>query len=149
MNRAEHGATPRRFGVCLPVGVALATVSLCVAAAWLTPPSAGTEEVMSLGGPRCIYPHVTGLAARTAGLNLALLALPVPQVTEEVVSLAGRVVRKAASGAKLIFFDLRSEGAKIQVMCDARCGCLFISPIVPFVGLLFEVCVCVPIRSFG
>jgi len=29
-------------------------------------------------------------------------------------------VRKAASGAKLIFFDLRSEGAKVQVMCDAR-----------------------------
>ena len=43
---------------------------------------------------------------------------PPPQ--EEVVSLAGRVVRKAASGAKLIFFDLRGEGAKIQVMCDAR-----------------------------
>lgn len=42
------------------------------------------------------------------------------QLSEEVVSLAGRVVRKAASGAKLIFFDLRSEGAKIQVMCDAR-----------------------------
>lgn len=39
---------------------------------------------------------------------------------EEVVSVAGRVVRKAASGAKLIFFDLRGEGAKIQVMCDAR-----------------------------
>lgn len=38
----------------------------------------------------------------------------------QVVSVAGRVVRKAASGAKLIFFDLRSEGAKIQVMCDAR-----------------------------
>lgn len=36
------------------------------------------------------------------------------------VSLGGRVMRKAASGAKLIFFDLRSEGAKIQVMCDAR-----------------------------
>ena len=33
---------------------------------------------------------------------------------------AGRIVRKAASGAKLIFFDLRSEGAKVQVMCDAR-----------------------------
>ena len=42
------------------------------------------------------------------------------QAAEETVSLAGRVVRKAASGAKLIFFDLRSEGAKIQVMCDAR-----------------------------
>lgn len=42
------------------------------------------------------------------------------QVQEEPVSIAGRIVRKAASGAKLIFFDLRGEGAKIQVMCDAR-----------------------------
>lgn len=51
---------------------------------------------------------------------LLLFPINLSQLTEEVVSLAGRVVRKAASGAKLIFFDLRSEGAKIQVMCDAR-----------------------------
>lgn len=38
----------------------------------------------------------------------------------EPVSIAGRITRKAASGAKLIFFDLRSEGCKLQVMCDAR-----------------------------
>lgn len=44
----------------------------------------------------------------------------IQSLQEEVVSVAGRVVRKAASGAKLIFFDLRGEGAKIQVMCDAR-----------------------------
>ncbi|KAI8100510.1 hypothetical protein M9435_006994 [Picochlorum sp. BPE23] len=36
------------------------------------------------------------------------------------VSIAGRIMRKAASGAKLIFFDLRSEGAKVQMICDAR-----------------------------
>lgn len=45
---------------------------------------------------------------------------PGTQLSEETVSLAGRIVRKAGSGAKLIFFDLRSEGAKVQVMCDAR-----------------------------
>lgn len=44
---------------------------------------------------------------------------PGTQLTEVEVAIAGRVVRKAASGAKLIFFDLRSEGAKVQVMCDA------------------------------
>lgn len=37
-----------------------------------------------------------------------------------ILGAAGRVSRKAASGSKLIFFDLRSEGVKIQVMCDAR-----------------------------
>jgi hypothetical protein len=29
---------------------------------------------------------------------------------------------KRASGSKLIFYDLRGEGAKLQVMADARCG---------------------------
>ncbi|KDD74634.1 class II (D, K and N) tRNA synthetase [Helicosporidium sp. ATCC 50920] len=42
------------------------------------------------------------------------------QLTDETISVAGRVARKAASGPKLIFFDLRSDGAKVQVMCDAR-----------------------------
>lgn len=41
-------------------------------------------------------------------------------LNEETISVAGRIARKAVSGAKLIFFDLRSEGAKIQVICDAR-----------------------------
>lgn len=39
---------------------------------------------------------------------------------EEEVSVAGRIMRKAPSGSKLIFYDLVSEGAKIQVMADAR-----------------------------
>ena len=42
------------------------------------------------------------------------------QLVDEEVRLAGRVERKAASGAKLVFIDLRSAGAKVQVMCDAR-----------------------------
>lgn len=45
---------------------------------------------------------------------------PGSKVEDTKVSLAGRIMRKAASGAKLIFFDLRSEGAKVQMMCDAR-----------------------------
>lgn len=32
----------------------------------------------------------------------------------------GRVHAKRLSGAKLIFYDLRGEGVKIQVMADAR-----------------------------
>ncbi|XP_028392716.1 lysine--tRNA ligase-like [Dendronephthya gigantea] len=39
---------------------------------------------------------------------------------EEVVSVAGRVHAKRLQGAKLIFYDLRGEGTKLQVMADAR-----------------------------
>ncbi len=36
------------------------------------------------------------------------------------VLLAGRVHAKRASGAKLIFYDLRGEGLKLQVMANSR-----------------------------
>jgi len=39
---------------------------------------------------------------------------------DEVVSVSGRVHAKRLQGAKLIFYDLRGEGKKIQVMADAR-----------------------------
>jgi lysyl-tRNA synthetase class 2 len=32
----------------------------------------------------------------------------------------GRINSKRASGAKLVFYDLRSEGKKVQIMADAR-----------------------------
>ena len=35
---------------------------------------------------------------------------------------AGRIYSKRASGAKLLFYDLKAEGAKVQIMADARCG---------------------------
>ncbi|KAJ5495803.1 Lysine--tRNA ligase cla4 [Penicillium diatomitis] len=36
------------------------------------------------------------------------------------IRLAGRVYTKRASGPKLIFYDLRAEGKKVQVMCQAQ-----------------------------
>ncbi|XP_073234201.1 lysine--tRNA ligase-like [Porites lutea] len=39
---------------------------------------------------------------------------------DDLVSVSGRVHAKRLSGAKLIFYDLRGEGVKIQVMADAR-----------------------------
>ncbi|CAI8029622.1 Lysine--tRNA ligase [Geodia barretti] len=38
----------------------------------------------------------------------------------DVVSVAGRIHAKRESGAKLIFYDLRGESVKIQVMADSR-----------------------------
>nr|XP_058954595.1 lysine--tRNA ligase-like [Pocillopora verrucosa] len=40
--------------------------------------------------------------------------------SDDVVSVSGRIHAKRLSGAKLIFYDLRGEGVKIQVMADAR-----------------------------
>uniref|UniRef100_A0A383W8G9 Lysine--tRNA ligase n=1 Tax=Tetradesmus obliquus TaxID=3088 RepID=A0A383W8G9_TETOB len=42
------------------------------------------------------------------------------RLDDVTVSLAGRVNSKRASGSKLIFYDLRGEGTKLQVMADAR-----------------------------
>ncbi|KAK4833927.1 hypothetical protein QYF36_013514 [Acer negundo] len=36
------------------------------------------------------------------------------------ISLAGRIMKKRASSLKLYFYDLHGDGAKIQVMADAR-----------------------------
>ena len=41
-------------------------------------------------------------------------------LNNEVHSVAGRVHAIRGSGAKLIFYDLRGEGVKIQVMANAR-----------------------------
>lgn len=67
------------------------------------------------------YPHTFEVTMQLPAYVIKFNGLePGSQAPEHVVSVAGRVIRKAASGAKLIFLDLRSEGAKIQVMCDAR-----------------------------
>lgn len=67
------------------------------------------------------YPHKFHVSTQLPAYVAKYASLePGQQLPEDVLTLAGRVVRKAGSGAKLIFFDLRSEGAKIQVMCDAR-----------------------------
>ncbi|TMS13533.1 Lysine--tRNA ligase [Larimichthys crocea] len=45
---------------------------------------------------------------------------PGDQLTDVVLNVTGRVHAKRASGAKLIFYDLRGEGAKLQVMANSR-----------------------------
>eukprot|EP00118_Oscarella_pearsei_P029001 m.3454 g.3454 ORF g.3454 m.3454 type:complete len:582 (+) comp9396_c0_seq1:80-1825(+) len=42
------------------------------------------------------------------------------QLKEESISLAGRIHAKRESGKHLIFYDLRGEGVKLQIMADAR-----------------------------
>lgn len=42
------------------------------------------------------------------------------EILEETYTLSGRVHAKRASGVKLIFYDLRAEGRKLQVMANAQ-----------------------------
>ncbi|KAL4785226.1 hypothetical protein BJX76DRAFT_324976 [Aspergillus varians] len=42
------------------------------------------------------------------------------QKPETVVRIAGRIFTKRSSGAKLIFYDIRAEGAKVQVVAQAQ-----------------------------
>ncbi|KAG7230452.1 hypothetical protein INR49_024561 [Caranx melampygus] len=45
---------------------------------------------------------------------------PGDQLTDVVLNVSGRVHAKRASGAKLLFYDLRGEGVKLQVMANSR-----------------------------
>lgn len=47
-------------------------------------------------------------------------SIPDGLTLDETVSVAGRIHSIRNSGAKLIFYDLRGEGVKIQVMANAR-----------------------------
>ncbi|EEH38445.1 lysyl-tRNA synthetase [Paracoccidioides lutzii Pb01] len=42
------------------------------------------------------------------------------QIKEKEVRIAGRIYTKRSAGAKLIFYDVRAEGVKIQVACQAQ-----------------------------
>jgi lysyl-tRNA synthetase, class II len=44
------------------------------------------------------------------------------QDTSVQVTLAGRLYLKRASGAKLVFYDMRGDGSRVQIIADARLG---------------------------
>ncbi|KAG8196960.1 hypothetical protein JTE90_009019 [Oedothorax gibbosus] len=63
------------------------------------------------------YPHKFHVSMSLADFIQQYNDLPPAEVLKDVtVSVAGRVHAKRESGAKLLFYDLRGEGVKIQVM---------------------------------
>lgn len=44
------------------------------------------------------------------------------QLREPVVRLAGRIYSKRAAGTRLVFYDLRGDGTKVQIIADASRG---------------------------
>jgi lysyl-tRNA synthetase class II len=53
-------------------------------------------------------------------IRVAQRAQEVSPLNGFIVSSLGRIHAKRASGGKLIFYDLRGEGVKLQVMANSR-----------------------------
>jgi lysyl-tRNA synthetase class 2 len=68
------------------------------------------------------YPHKFQISAQIPEYIAKYSSLePGMQLHEESVSLAGRVYSKRTQG-KLIFYDVKGDGEKVQVMADVRCA---------------------------
>lgn len=70
-----------------------------------------------------LYPHKFNVSISLPEFVAKYKDLPDGSHDEgTAVSIAGRVYNKRASGAKLVFYDVQSDGVRIQVMADARYG---------------------------
>lgn len=67
------------------------------------------------------YPHKFNVTISLTEFIEKYSSLKDEEILENVtVNVAGRIHAKRESGAKLIFYDLRGEGKKLQVMANAR-----------------------------
>uniref|UniRef100_A0A0A9WHR8 Lysine--tRNA ligase n=1 Tax=Lygus hesperus TaxID=30085 RepID=A0A0A9WHR8_LYGHE len=81
--------------------------------------SAAVQELKGSSQPP--YPHKFHVSISLEEFISKYSGLSDGEVLEDVeVSLAGRVHAIRESGAKLIFYDLRGEGVKLQVMANAK-----------------------------
>jgi lysyl-tRNA synthetase class 2 len=67
-----------------------------------------------------VYPHKFQVTISVPDFIAKYSHLERDQKLDEVVSIAGRIHVKRSSGGALIFYDLKSEGAKLQLLCDKR-----------------------------
>ncbi|XP_069822243.1 lysine--tRNA ligase isoform X2 [Dendropsophus ebraccatus] len=80
-----------------------------------------TQAIQHLKGTKDDpYPHKFNVQMSLTEFIQKYNDLQVGDHLEEVVTLAGRIHAKRISGAKLIFYDLRGEGMKLQVMANSK-----------------------------
>ncbi|XP_073440890.1 lysine--tRNA ligase isoform X2 [Dendrobates tinctorius] len=80
-----------------------------------------TQAIQQLKGTKDDpYPHKFQVQMSLTEFIQKYSDLQVGEHLEEVVTVAGRIHAKRISGAKLIFYDLRGEGMKLQVMANSR-----------------------------
>ncbi|KAF7269944.1 hypothetical protein GWI33_017035 [Rhynchophorus ferrugineus] len=83
--------------------------------------SAAIAHLKNVGGEHHPYPHKFSVSISLQDFIEKFSNLKDNEVLEnEKLSIAGRVHAIRASGAKLIFYDLRGEGTKLQVMATAK-----------------------------
>lgn len=79
------------------------------------------QQLKTVGGEEHPYPHKFHVSISLEEFIEKYSILNEGEILEdETVSVAGRVHAIRESGAKLIFYDLRGEGVKLQVMANAR-----------------------------
>ncbi|VDH96965.1 Hypothetical predicted protein [Mytilus galloprovincialis] len=66
------------------------------------------------------YPHKFHVQMSLSTFINTYDSTPIGETKEEEVTVAGRVHAKRLSSSKLIFYDLRAEGVKIQVMSNKK-----------------------------
>lgn len=71
-------------------------------------------------GESAVYPHKFHVDVSMTSFVEKYGSLTNEQVSDDVVSLAGRVYSKRAMGQKLRFFDLRGESQKVQIMANSN-----------------------------
>ncbi|XP_044126504.1 lysine--tRNA ligase isoform X2 [Bufo gargarizans] len=80
-----------------------------------------TQAIQQLKGTKDDpYPHKFHVQMSLTEFIAKYNGLQVGDHSEEVVTVAGRIHAKRISGAKLIFYDLRGEGMKLQVMANSK-----------------------------
>ncbi|XP_068117317.1 lysine--tRNA ligase-like isoform X2 [Hyperolius riggenbachi] len=80
-----------------------------------------TQAIQQLKGTKeDPYPHKFHVDMSLTEFIEKYNGLQVGEHLGEVVSVAGRIHAKRLSGAKLIFYDLRGEGMKLQVMANSK-----------------------------
>ena len=71
-------------------------------------------------GAGAVYPHKFHVEMSMTHFIEKYSHLTTEQVSDDVVTIAGRVYSKRAMGQKLRFLDLRGESQKVQVMATAN-----------------------------
>ena len=66
------------------------------------------------------YPHKFNVTTSIPQINAQYGFAKNGEVSSDVVSIAGRVFRKQAKGANLVFYDIKADGAKVQIMADRK-----------------------------
>ncbi|KAI9656699.1 MAG: lysyl-tRNA synthetase [Trizodia sp. TS-e1964] len=74
-----------------------------------------------LHGGTSVYPHKFSVNTDLRVFLKKYESLDKGQLRkDEEIRIAGRIYTKRVSGAKLVFYDIRAEGVKVQIMCQAQ-----------------------------